>query len=217
MTTGTKLFKRKLSIQLNGTFSPYAYLGNDTITNKRIEVFYYKTQNGINFLRPIRFSISSSFTIKSGAGKKGSEGGTEEKADVSTGEEEFIGNDLDFNPSGYSGQYVDFEIPWSLSFRHSWSWNRSTNRTTRTNSFTVNGDFSLTPKWKIGAVTGYDFEAKKITSTRLNIHRDLHCWQMSFSVIPFGQRASYSFTIQAKSSLLRDLKYEKKPNYYDNY
>ncbi len=217
MTTGTKLFKRKLSIQLNGSFSPYADLGNDTITNKRIEKFYYKTQNGINFLRPTRFSVSSSFTLKSHAGKKGSDEANQQNTDVSTNEEEFVGSELDFNPSGYSGQYVDFDIPWSLSFRHSWSWNRASSRTTRTNSVSVNGDFSLTPKWKIGVVTGYDFEAKRITSTKLNIHRDLHCWQMSFSVIPFGQRASYSFTIQAKSSLLRDLKYEKKPNYYDNY
>jgi hypothetical protein len=217
MTTGTKLFNRKLGIQFNGTFSPYAYRGTDSITHKRIEIFYYKTQKGFNFLRPTRFSISSSYTIKSKAGEKGSDEGDEETTDLIPDEQEFIGSDLDFNPSGYSGQYVDFDIPWSLSVRYSWSWNRSTDRTTRSNSFTVNGDFSLTPKWKISALTGYDFESKKITSTRINVHRDLHCWQMTFSVIPFGQRASYSFTIQAKSSLLRDLKYEKKPNYYDNY
>lgn len=217
MTSGTKLFKKKLGIQFNATFSPYADLGNDSITNKRIEKFYYKTQNGINFLRPTRFSISSSFTIKSQAGKKGSDKENAESTDVSPDEQEFMGNDLDFNPSGYSGQYVEFDIPWSLSVRHSWSWNRTNRRTTRTNSATVNGDFSLTPKWKIGGTVTYDFEAKKASAPRINIHRDLHCWQMSFMVIPFGTRASYSFTIQAKSTLLRDLKYEKKPNYYDNF
>jgi hypothetical protein len=81
----------------------------------------------------------------------------------------------------------------------------------------VRGDFSLTPKWKIGGSTGYDFEAKEITFTTLNIYRDLHCWEMRFTIVPFGPRSSYSFTIQAKGSLLRDLKYEKEPNWYDKF
>ena len=63
----------------------------------------------------------------------------------------------------------------------------------------------------------YDIEDRKMSYTSMSIYRDLHCWEMRFTVIPFGPRRSYSFTIQAKGSLLRDLKYEKKPNYRDRF
>ena len=70
----------------------------------------------------------------------------------------------------------------------------------------LSGDISLTPKWKIGVNTGYDFVAKEFSTTNISIHRDLHCWEMRFSVVPFGDRRSYSFTINAKSAILRDVK-----------
>ncbi|MGD2035197.1 MAG: putative LPS assembly protein LptD, partial [Bacteroidales bacterium] len=215
MSANTRLFNQKLNIQLTGNFSPYAYMLDSL--GRREEVFYYKTQNGINFLRPTRFSLSTGFSLKSKAGEqdgKGEEGQDEAGTGYAGDFEEY---EMDFTPSGYSGQYVDFSIPWSFTVNYSWSWSRPAKVTSRSNSVNLRGDFSLTPKWKISAMTGYDIEAKKITSTKLNIHRDLHCWQMTFSVIPFGRHASYSFTIQAKASLLRDLKYEKKPNYYDNF
>jgi hypothetical protein len=78
------------------------------------------------------------------------------------------------------------------------------------------GDFNLTPKWKIGGSMNFDIAEKEVTYTTLTILRDLHCWEMKFTVVPFGDRRSYSFTIQAKGSLLQDMKYEKKPNFYDN-
>jgi hypothetical protein len=68
------------------------------------------------------------------------------------------------------------------------------------------GDFSLTNKWKLGFNSGWDFELKDLTYTSLNIYRDLHCWEMSFDWVPFGQRQSYTFTIKVKSAILQDLK-----------
>ena len=52
--------------------------------------------------------------------------------------------------------------------------------------------------------------AKKFTLTSIGINRNLHCWQMDFQWIPFGQIASYVFTIRAKSSLLQDLKLNRR-------
>lgn len=214
MVTGTKFFNKKMDLRVNGRFSPYAI---DSI-GKKIDVYYNRVMGGINFLRFTNITVTSGFTLKSKAGDKGSDSKEDQDQTGETGlGQNFAGDEMDFTPTGYTGNYVDFDIPWSLNVSYSWSWNRPGIKTTRTHTVNMSGDFSLTPRWKIGVRSGYDIEAKKITFTNLSIYRDLHCWQMSFSVIPFGSRASYSFTIQAKSSLLRDLKYEKKPNWYDNF
>ena len=51
---------------------------------------------------------------------------------------------------------------------------------------------------------------------RSSISRDLHCWQMSFSWIPFGYHRSWSFNIGVKAASLSDLKYDKSQSMYDN-
>ncbi len=213
MNTGTKLFKKKVSIQVNGSFSPYAL----DSAGRRMDVYYHKTRGGINFLRLTRVTISSGFSLKSKAGDNDDKSESDQTETENNFEDDFSRDNMDFTPSSYTGNYVDFKIPWSMKVNYSWSWSRPGRTTSRSHTAQVSGDFSLTPKWKIGGNIRYDIEAKKITGTNLSIYRDLHCWQMTFTVVPFGYKASYSFTIQAKSSLLQDLKYEKKPNWYDNF
>jgi lipopolysaccharide assembly outer membrane protein LptD (OstA) len=79
----------------------------------------------------------------------------------------------------------------------------------------LSGDFSVTKKWKINYTTGYDIDRKQISLTNLGITRDLHCWVMRFEWVPFGERQSYFFTIGVKSSILQDLKYDKREFYFD--
>jgi len=78
-----------------------------------------------------------------------------------------------------------------------------------------NGDFSLTPKWKIGLNSGYDFVNREIAYTNMYISRDLHCWQMSINLIPFGTYRQFSITISPKSGLLRDLRINRTRQFYD--
>jgi hypothetical protein len=79
------------------------------------------------------------------------------------------------------------------------------------------GDFNLTPKWKLGYTTGYDFSNKDISYTSLTIYRDLHCWEMSVNWIPFGARKSYNFAINVKSSTLKDLKLTRRRDWQDRF
>jgi hypothetical protein len=83
----------------------------------------------------------------------------------------------------------------------------------------MQGDFSLTPKWKFTYSTGVDVVAKAPSITNIGIIRDLHCWEMSFNWTPFagsGFRANnYNFEIRAKSALLRDLKLSRRRTFYD--
>jgi hypothetical protein len=123
--------------------------------------------------------------------------------------------ELDFinaNPD----MYVDFNIPWNLNINYNFRFQRTGfAKSTFTQSLQVSGDLKVSENWKIAFTSGYDFVQKGIALTQLTINRDLHCWQMSFTVIPFGLRQSYFFTISAKSSILQDLKLNKRsPAFY---
>ncbi len=112
------------------------------------------------------------------------------------------------NPS----EYTDFNIPWSLTFSYSFQFTRvlksdfSGYKLQTFSSLNFNGDFSLTPKWKVGG-TGYvDIAKANIQQLSLFISREMHCWQMAINVTPIGLYRSFSITINPKSGILRDLK-----------
>lgn len=115
--------------------------------------------------------------------------------------------------------FVDFKIPWNFAFRY--SFNYSTDRlglnSRINNSLTFNGDANITPKWKVTFDSGWNFETNNFSITRFGIYRDLHCWDMSFSWIPFGTQQMYSVDIKVKASVLQDLKLSKRKNYYTRY
>lgn len=110
--------------------------------------------------------------------------------------------------------YVDFDVPWNLNINYTLDYNKRI-QDPLDQSLNFSGDLSLTEKWKIGFNSGFDFKEKELTYTSLNIYRDLHCWEMVVNWIPFGQRQSYNFTIRVKSSVLQDLKWERKKDWYD--
>ena len=115
----------------------------------------------------------------------------------------------------YYWDYIDFDIPWNLNINYTLRYTKPIFEKTITQSLDFNGNIKLTPKWKIGFRSGYDFIDKNLTHTSLDIYRDLHCWEMLFKWIPFGYHQSYNFTIRVKASTLQDLKWEKKKDWYD--
>ena len=122
-----------------------------------------------------------------------------------------------------SQMYYDFSLPWNFGFNYAINYNISTGNyppkgykknVTQTVSF--NGSLTITPKTGITFQGGYDIKANKLTTSSISISRDLHCWQMSFSWIPFGFHRSWSFNIGVKAASLSDLKYDKSQSMYDN-
>jgi hypothetical protein len=213
MTGSTRLFNNNLSVNFGATFDPYAL---DSLKKNRINTFQF-TQNR-KFFRTTRAYINMGFSLKSGAGKSASTVKTqgESLSDITT-ERPVIENPLDESSGLYYGDYVDFKVPWSIRVDYSWNYSKSLSTASFMHTIRISGDLSLTPKWKIGGNTGYDFIARKMSITNISIHRDLHCWEMRFTVVPFGDRKSYSFTINAKTAILRDLKYDKRRSWYDNF
>ena len=73
-----------------------------------------------------------------------------------------------------------------------------------------NGSIQPTKNWNFSFTSAYDFDAKKVTYMNCNISRNLHCWNISASLVPFGDYTSYFVTLRVNSSMLQDLKYEKR-------
>jgi len=105
-------------------------------------------------------------------------------------------------------RYVDFKIPWTLNLDFTMYYTkgigRAENRIDKTLGF--DGSLNLTDKWKITYFASYDFTRHNIASANIQIYRDLHCWEMSIGWIPVGFQRGYNVTINARSSLLQDLR-----------
>ncbi|MCX6352983.1 MAG: putative LPS assembly protein LptD [Bacteroidetes bacterium] len=116
----------------------------------------------------------------------------------------------------YPGTYVDYTIPWNLSLNYSLNYNSSFSFIDKKNIGAINqtvsmsGAVQLTPYWKIDFRGGYDIKNKSFTAPEVKVYRDLHCWEMRFTWVPFGAFKSYLFTVQIKAPSLHDLKYDKK-------
>ena len=74
--------------------------------------------------------------------------------------------------------------------------------------------FDLTPIES--QLAGYNACYFCLGTSSVGISRDLHCWEMRFNWVPFGKYTSYSFTINARASMLHDLKWDKKSDWRDN-
>ncbi len=111
--------------------------------------------------------------------------------------------------------FVDFNIPWSLSLSFSLNLSQTYNRlikefeTNINSNVNLNGDLSISPKWKIGGGTFFDFKTMKIQTVSMFLTREMHCWQMAINV-QVGQFKSFNITINPKSGILRDLRINKR-------
>jgi len=212
----TRIFNNKLNISFRGVMDPFGY---DESRSRTRETYYSQTGKP---LRLTNASVSAGFTLKSKQEKGGNKSDQEAMDQESRlNNPDMAGQDpmevYDPNMEDYYGDYVDFDIPWSLRVDYSFSYQKPKNVSTVVQTVRASGDFSLSPNWKIGFNTGYDLDRKQFTTTNLSVYRDLHCWEMRISVVPFGTYKSYNFQINAKSSILTDLKYNKRKSWQDNF
>jgi hypothetical protein len=125
------------------------------------------------------------------------------------------------NKNSNSEGYTPIEVPWSVNINYSVSYaNTSTFDKTIMeyemnfiHNLSFSGNLSLTKNWRFTSSTTFDFESKTFTYTNLNITRNLHCWTMTGSIVPFGVYKSYNVRIGVNSSMLQDLKYDKQSEY----
>lgn len=115
----------------------------------------------------------------------------------------------------YDG-YYNMTIPWSFSFNYNLAVSHDKFQPEKmeynykfVHALSFNGSVQPTKNWRINFNATYDVENKKVSYMTCNISRTMHCFQMSASLRPIGAQKSYTFTISANSSMLKDLKYDQ--------
>ncbi|WP_179320188.1 putative LPS assembly protein LptD [Winogradskyella helgolandensis] len=217
---GTQILNNKMSINFGMTLNPYALDSNNSVVNT------FNINNGGSLFRLTSANVSMSYTLsnESFSGEESSEKEASAKESARSGgrTDDLFGRSEDYADKRLSdreagdekeenNEFYNYKMPWSLRLAYSANYtNTKRDNTISSNSLMFSGDVDISPKWSLGASSGYDFLNKGFTYTQLRFERDLLSWRMNFSWIPFSDRTSWNFFIGIKSNLLKDLKYDKR-------
>ena len=215
---GTQLFKQKMNINFAAIVDPYA-IDN---TGRRIDQL--NIDNGGSLLRLKQANVTLNYSFSSSDGNKNSKtsdqnvqnGGREDDlfgvgADLSDNRQSLFGKDKDGEKEGTNSEWYNTKLPWDLRIAYSMNYNNSNRQNEiSSQSLMASGNIELAPRWKVGFSSGYDFVQKGVTFTQLRFERDLESWRMSFNWVPFGANTYWGFFIGISSSILSDIKYDKR-------
>ena len=221
LSSGFSFLKNKMAVNFGLTLDPYALDENKVRINK------YNISNGGGLFRMTSANVNMNYSLSSSQ----LEGNNDEEEDpdqrnqlesTSSGgrEDDLFGRAEDFTDrrmtdtqdSKPAPKYPSYrtKLPWDVKLAYSFTYNNSRGqKNISNNSLMFSGNIDLTPKWKVGLSSGYDFKGEGFTYTQLRFNRDLNSWRLNFSWVPFSERASWNFFIGIKSGLLSDIKYEK--------
>jgi len=217
------------SVNFNATFDPYSIELSEQGRPVRVDRLLWHKQKQIARLE--NASLSFGFNFGADTFKKDNEeqqDGSDSEEFPDGGENESFNDDVNSEPTAVQQteqppRYAEFSIPWNMSINYNMrvvqdrfdeeqmAFNKKI-----TADISLNGNMELTPKWSINFSSGYNLDRGELSHTNVRINRDLHCWSMSFNLVPIGTYKSYFFTIAVNSSMLQDLKYEKRSHARDN-
>lgn len=221
MSANTNLFKEKLRLNLGATLDA---LG---INNAGQRIDKFNIANGGSLLRLTSANVTLNYSLAStdplfGGSPNPEDDNQDQNVQNGGRGDDLFGQSVDLadrqksmfdeNKRGKTKtSFYNTEIPWDLTFAWSLTYNNaSRNSEITNNSLMVSGNVALAPGWNAGFSTGYDFKNKGVTYTQLRFERDLKSWRMDFSWIPNGYYKQWTFFIGIKSSILQDIKYEKR-------
>ncbi|PWG05517.1 hypothetical protein DIS07_08570 [Polaribacter aquimarinus] len=213
-SAGTRLFKDKLALNINGSMDVYQVDENGSRINKF----------NSNIFRLTNASLTANYSISSADFSKDKKEDKNKNRDPNNSQD-VIGADI--NPTDNIGQrnavnsskedknksanLYRADIPWSVNLAYSTNYrnNGISGGEIGVHSLMFSGNLELSPKWSVGYSSGYDIKEGAFTFSRFNFSRDLDSWQFNFNWVPFGTNSSYTFFIGVKSSVLADLKWDK--------
>ncbi|NCI46455.1 putative LPS assembly protein LptD [Sediminibacterium soli] len=195
----------KVSITASAVLDPYQVNARGYRVNKLA-----LDPSKLNFGRLINTSlaVSTSFSSKTRDGKEAEDKNIPVDPFMTPDEQQRQLQFVRANPA----EFTDFNIPWTVSLSYSLSLNRQMKpdysgfESIVYSTMNFNGDFSLSPKWKLGGQGFYDFSTAKLQQFSMFISREMHCWQLSINVMPIGIYRSFNIMFSPKSGILRDLK-----------
>ena len=240
-----KLGKNK-TFSMAAVWATYAYKFNEqgqVVTSDRTEWSYGRFGRFQGMSQNLSYTFNNQTWRKlmdrlHGRGKSSSDGTSTNSSDTQADAEDAnVDPDLKNNSNSESGKkkekakvdsdgYLAFSIPWSLTL--SYGITMAEDRTKQINvrrmrypfSFTqtlnASGYVRISDGWNISFNSGYDFEMHRISMTTMSLSRDLHCFEMSASIV-LKPYSSFNFTFRARASELADaLKWDKRSSYSTN-
>jgi len=217
---------KNFNLNLSATWDVYTYQLNSAGNPVRVNIPRWKAGKGWGRLSSTGTSFSYTFNNDTFRRKKGDSSSANNEAEnfanetsdfdntsPTTGDSDEGDSPMQFNREGY----MKWEVPWSLSVNYSigyaygdFDYDKMEYKGRITQNLSFSGNIRPTKNWNFSFSASYDFNAHKLAYMNCNISRDLHCFAMQASFVPVGPYKSYSFSIAVKSSLLSDLKYDKR-------
>ena len=216
---GTTLLDNKMNVNFGATLDPYA------IDNSGNRINVFNIDNGGSLFRMTSSNMTLNYSISS-QGKDDDKKDKNVQSQRNGGrEDDLFGTNTDLGDSRRSqfedeeetededkiSEFFNSKLPWDMTFAYSLTYGNN-NRENKIigNSIMISANADITPKWKAGVSTGYDFVQKGVTFTQLRFERDLLSWRMDFNWSPFGTNANWGFFIGIKSGVLSDIKWDKR-------
>lgn len=222
-----KIPKVNYTINLSGQFDPYMYTTTPSGAHVRCNELYWNHGRFPHFLGT---STSFSYTFSNQVVKGWFSKKDQTDNASSDNETEDSGSEVEEQNSRNTDKkkkkdtsevtddgYVFADIPWSLSVSYNlrygasneWDEKRNYYRMEFRHNLSFSASLGLGKGWKASTTLSYDINANKLAYSSINVTRDLHCWTMTASFVPFGPYKSYTFHIGVNASMLADLKYDK--------
>ena len=215
---GTQLLDNKMSINFGATLDPYALDNN----NSKINTF--NIDNGGSLFRLSSANMTVSYSLSSDSFEdngQNNDAARDESIRSGGRADDMFGKSQDFAAQQINNRdqseevgptdLYNYKLPWSLRLAYAVNYSNTRRQSEiSSHSLMFSGDIELSPRWSIGASSGYDLKDKGFTYTQFRFERDLESWRMNFSWIPFSNRSSWNFFIGIRSSILKDIKYEKR-------
>ncbi|MCM1021780.1 MAG: LPS-assembly protein LptD [Muribaculum sp.] len=217
---------KNFNLNLNATWDVYTYGLSSSGTPVRVNKTRLEAGKGLGRLSSTGTSFS--YTFNNNTFKRNKKKKEEKKEEVND-----EGYEVDYSdgrkPKGRSDEddmqfsrdgYMEWSIPWSLSVNYSvnygygsFNYKKMEYNGRLTQNLSFSGSIQPTKNWNFGFSTSYNFDTHKIAYMNCNVSRDLHCFTMTANFVPVGPYKSYNFHISVKSSMLQDLKYDKRSSY----
>ncbi|KUJ63051.1 organic solvent tolerance protein OstA [Flavobacteriaceae bacterium CRH] len=211
---GTQFFDNKMNVNFGATLDPYA------IDNSGTRMNVYNIDNGGSLFRMTSANLTLNYSFSNKGGKE------ENKQSERNGgrKDDLFGTNTDLNDSRNSQfankkddeddvitEFFNSKIPWDMTMAYSLTYSNVNRESKITgNSIMISANMDITPKWKGGVSTGYDFVQKGVTFTQFRFERDLLSWRMAFNWTPLGTNSNWNFFIGIKSGVLSDIKWNKR-------
>jgi len=192
--------------------------GNPTSAYHRINNFLISEGKGVARLTSISLQASTSFSsegISSGntTGTLQTQANTHDS--VSLGERFMMKMESQDTANDFWGElspgWSRFSPPWKIGLGLNFSYSRPTlNVINRTLNLNITFSIELTHSWHIEGRGDYDFIHKELMTPSISLRKDLHCFRLDFQWYPIGYSRGFYLRFGINSSLLQDLKYEKR-------